>query len=610
MSKTLPALLLVATLACRGGEGGSSPPPSQPPSGPGSQNPCAAADTAGDAVSPSADLVSAAPGVAGSSCKHAGHIDGSTRWRVLEDLWIHRQAASRRGPDRRADATAAGDAIDVGAIAVLQDEGDLLVPPNPWDLRNTGLRFTVNGAGGYDIRQIDGSFRSTIGRRLTMTDDDTTPVDVPFAFQFYGQRQTAAFVNSDGNVTFGEGDTATTERNVARLLTGPPRVAPFLADLDPGTGGTVYVNAAPDQYTVTWCGVRGFDSPRVTSVQATLLPDGAIEMKFGAISLTDAVVGLSPGTTSKFTAVDLSTAGPASGGGAAVGERFSASNQLDTVAVAQKFYRTHPDAFDQLIVWTDVRVVNDAFAYETTIANEIRGLGIDVFDLSSGFGSSGRLRSLAIMDALTKYPDDPVQRFLGEGSTLAVLAHEVAHRWLAFFDFRNHRGELSDELLGRGMAHWSFFLDSDASVMEGNDIQDLGGGSFRTVAAMNGYSPLDLYAMGLLREPEVPTFFYVESPINISPSKNRESAPALNVTFNGTRRDVLIQDIVAANGPRIPSAADSPRVHTQAFIYVVSAGRTAGADQIDKLDRIRRQWEGFFAQATGGRMRVETGLSR
>ena len=414
-------------------------------------------------------------------------------------------------------------------------------------------------------------------------------------------------MNSDGNITFEEGDSASTERNVARLLTGPPRVAVFLADLDPGSGGTVFVHAAADQYTVTWCGVREFESARVTSVQATLLPDGAVEMKFGAISVQEAVVGVSPGRTAEFAAVDLS-AGVTAGGSAALGERFAAATQLDTVAVARKFYRSHADTYDQLIVWTDVSIVRGAFAYETTIANEIRGLGIDVYDLSAGFGSGGRLRSLAIMDSLDKYPADPAQRVLNEGSTLAVLAHEVAHRWLAFFDFRNHRGEFTRDLLGRGMAHWSFFLDSDASVMEGNDIEDLGGGSFRTVGAMAGFSRLDLYAMGLLAESAVPPFFYVESPVNVTPARGRESPPTLGVTFNGTRRDVLIQDIVAANGPRSPSTADAPRVHTQAFIYVVGAGRTAAADQVDKVDRIRRRFEPFFAEATGGRMRVETEL--
>src|SRR4029450_1753436 len=100
-----------------------------------------------------------------------------------------------------------------------------------------------------------------------LRDDSTRQMDVPFAFQFYSAPQRTAFVNSDGNVTFGEGDAASTDRNVARLLTGPPRGAPFLADLDPSTGGGVFVNAAGDQYTVTWCSVRGFNSSQTTTAQ-------------------------------------------------------------------------------------------------------------------------------------------------------------------------------------------------------------------------------------------------------------------------------------------------------------------------------------------------------
>ena len=70
---------------------------------------------------------------------------------------------------------------------------------------------------------------------------------------------------------------------------------------------------------------------------------------------------------------------------------------------------------------------------------------------------------------------------------VSVLGQEVGHRWLAYFDFRDHNRQQSDALLGRQLAHWSFFMDSDASVMEGNDIEDLGGGSFRTIG---GGAPL------------------------------------------------------------------------------------------------------------------------
>jgi len=496
-------------------------------------------------------------------------------------------------------------AEDIGDIAVLQDTGDLVLPQNNYDLRSTGLRFTRNGSS-YTLSHIDGNFRATLGNRVTLGDDDSAGVTIPFSFQFYGNAQTAAFVNSDGNITFGEEDHSSTDRNVARLLTGPPRVAPFFADLDPTSGnGKVFVNAASDQYTVTWCGVRGFDSQRTVTTQTTLFPDGSVEFKYGdSINLTDAVVALSPGHTGNFTSVDLTTSTASSSG--AIGERFAGSTTLDNVAVSQKFYASHPDSYDQILLWTDQPLIRDAFAFEINVANEVRGIGQDIFDLSNAFGSAGRLRSLVVMDALLKYPDDPTQKFLGENNTLSVLGQEVGHRWLAYVDFRDRTGARSDVLLGRDLAHWSFFFDSDASVMEGNDIQDQGGGQFLTVDAVKRYSRLDQYMMGLVPPSQVPTFFYVENP---NTSHQRADAPQINVSFTGTRRDVLIDDVIAINGPRDPAAAAAPHSFRQAFIYIVSNGRSLDQGQVAKLDRIRTQWEAFFGgAATENRMGANTHL--
>ena len=593
------ALGLLAS-ACGGSSSSSSsnPPPAT------STNPCSTA-----AIEDEQADVSAADQAAARALK-TNVLDGSPRWRVLDALWRHREYADRpaRTPgDRRALSPGRSNA-DVGEIAVIQDEGDLILPPNTYDLRTLGLRFALNGAGGYNVTRIAGNFRATLGTRLTLTDDDSASSTVPFSFSFYGKAQRAAFVNSDGNITFEEADKSSTERNVARLLTGPPRVSPFLADLDPTTGsGRIFLNAVSDQYTVTWCSVRGFDSTNTVTVQATLLPNGNIEMIYGAVTLGDAITGLSPGRTGVFTTVNLSDAGPTGGGSGAVGERFAQQAQVDLVALTRKFYQSHSDNYDQLVLWSDTSVVADAFAYETTVKNEIRGIGVDTYDLAADFGSAGRLRSLVVMDWLGKYPDNPAQKFLGENNTLSVLGQEAGHRWLAYLEFSD-RGQPSDLLLGRDLAHWSFFFDSDASVMEGNDIEDLGGGSFRTVAAVQRYNLLDQYAMGLVPDTGVPTFFYVENPTNFSRTRTRESAPEVGITFNGTRRDVLIQDIVAIQGARSPSAADSARVHRQAFIYLVSAGRTADSGQVSKLDDIRRAWEAFFLQATDGRMQAITAL--
>ena len=606
MKRLLVSAALGLVVSACGGSGGSGSPPSNPPPPTTTTNPCSTSSLDEEQVE-----VSPADQAAARALK-TNVLDGNPRWRVLDALWTHRENSARRDPrddERRALSPSPSNA-DVGEIAVIQDEGDLVLAPNTYDLRSMGLRFTRNGAGGYNITRIDGNFRAALGNRLTLTDDDGVSGAMPFGFSFFGKTQTAAFVNSDGNITFEEADRSSTERNVARLLTGPPRVSPFLADLDPTTGtGRIFLNAASDQYTVTWCTVRGFDSARSVTVQATLLPNGNIEMIYGAtINLGDAIVGLSPGRTGTFATVNLSDAGPTDGGPAAVGERFAEDAQVDLVALTRKFYRSHSDSYDQLVVWSDAPVINDAFAYETTVKNEIRGIGVDTYDLAADFGSAGRLRSLVVMDWLGKYPDSPTQKFLGENNTVSVLGQESGHRWLAFLAFRDRNGERSNALLGRDLVHWSFFTDSDASVMEGNDIEDLGGGSFRTVGAVQRYSRLDQYAMGLISDAAVPPFFYVESPTNMSSTRTNESSPEVGVTFNGTRRDVLIQDIIAIQGPRVPSAADSSRLHRQAFVYLVSSGRTADSGQISKLDTIRRAWETFFFQATDRRMQAVTTL--
>ena len=261
--------------------------------------------------------------------------------------------------------------------------------------------------------------------------------------------------------------------------------------------------------------------------------------------------------------------------------------------------------------WADTRVTDsETFAFESTVKNQIGGIGQELVDLAPDYGSGGRLASVVLMDTLTKYPADPNQRVNGENTSLSLVAHETGHRWGATLRFRDGGGS-NDVWLGRQLAHWGFFTDSDASVIEGNEIQDQGGGSFHTETPSLRYCPFDLYAMGLLRESEVATAFYVESPVITEPTTggfNRESAPRSGVSMTGTRREVTIGAVVAEMGARSPAAGSGPRVHRQAWVYVTSGGRAADPAALAKLEGFRRAFEDFFEQATGGRMSVETRL--
>ena len=535
-------------------------------------------------------------------------LDRDDRWSHLDSLWAHRAAVAQRRlvPLSTGRQTASG----AGEVAVLQDAGDLIARANPLDLGDVGLLLMPNTNGGYDVSKTAYGFRQSLGSRIPLGDDDMREVLLSFVFPFFGNGYDRVFVNSDGNLTFGEGDTASTERSVSRLLTGAPRVAPFFADLDPSTSGTVLTYGDSGVFTATWCTVPEYGGPATATVQVNLFSDGTIEMQVSRqTTIRAAVVAVSPGATTDFTPIDLTSDAPASGGRLAIGEQFTAASALDIVAASRKFLMTHPDQFDNLVMFTDTTLLSDAFAYEALVANNIRGINMPVLDNSREFGSAGSLQSVCNMDALAKYPDDPFKKFLGENSTVSVMGQEIGHRWLASLMFRDHNGRQSPALLGRDRAHWSFFFDSDASVLEGNDIVDLGGGSFHTAAAVQRYSLLDQYAMGLVDQTQVPPFFYVENPTNVSPPRAATSNPEVGVTFSGTPRTVTIDDVIAVHGQRAPSAADSPRVYRQAFIYVVSAGRTVDPAAIEKLDRIRVAWDQFFSAATDSRMRAETRLS-
>lgn len=594
--------LALAVTACGAAGGPTSPPSPEPAPSPTPPPTPSAPDACLVALQLADDRTVDGLQVAGRKLVSAF---GHDKVGVDDILWSH---WSR--PDLRVVTQAQVDAAattDIGDIVVIEDDGTAIRPANPFDLTRAGLRVRPLD-NSYDVTAVDGAFRTPLGARLSLADDDSVSVALPVPLPFGGQLRRAAFVNSDGNVTFEEGDAATSERSVARVVNGAPRLAPFFADLDPSAGGRVFVNAQPDALTVTWCGVPGFGRSETASVQVSLLSDGTVEIAFGDThTLADGVVAVAGGRGAPFVPLDLSTGGRGAG---AVGERFATQSDLDLVSLAARFYRTHDDVFDQLVVFGDQRLISsaDAFAFETSVNNAVQGIGADVFNRAREFGSAGRLQSLVNMDRLGKYPADPLARVLGENSTLSVLAHEVGHRWLAFLPFRGLDGSSSRALLGRDDSHWSFFFDSDASVMEGNDIEDLGGGSFRTVDAVRRYSALDQYAMGLIAPSQVPKFFYVEGVVNAAPDQTNVSPPRVGVTFTGTRRDLLVEDVIAVLGDRRPSATDSPKVFAQAFVYLVGRGRSASADDVARIDRIRREFEGFFARATSNRMRLTTTL--
>lgn len=150
--------------------------------------------------------------------------------------------------------------------------------------------FTGNGEGtGRYVLNAEVSDRIT----LSLGDDSTLAVGLPFSFPYQGQSWSSVFVNANGNLTFGTGNTDFTE-TAAELLSGPPRIAALWDDLSPQEG-EVFVTAGDGSLTVNYVNVPQFLAGDSNSFAITLSEDGAVAVTYGDIAATDAIAGVSEG---------------------------------------------------------------------------------------------------------------------------------------------------------------------------------------------------------------------------------------------------------------------------------------------------------------------------
>ena len=542
--------------------------------------------------------------------------------RALHQAWMQ-TAAFRRVQTAALNAPRQPAANrDVGDIAILEDNGDIIARPNGFDLIGKTLRFQPQNAAAstYRYETASGGYDPSLaqGTDLSLGDDDTRQVTIPFAFPFFGRTYTSVNVNSDGNLTFGEGDISSEARTVARVTAGAPRIAVLFHDMDPSQrGASVRTLFSGDRFIISWVAVPRYQSlapgPPQT-FQVKLFANGRIEFSYDTVVTTDGIAGIAPGRLQgSVTLVNFTDASAADFTGPVV-ERFSSVQGIDMTLAAQRFYATHEDAYDYLAVYNNLNIDADAgaVAYALTYRNLVTGINQEVIDLAGESGSPRRLQTLMNFGQLSQYPTDPngpVARRGGTGDTpLSIIGHETGHRFLAYASVIDPATGGKPMLTADG-AHWAFTFNSEASLLQGNRIRDNGVGTsprFLTTGTVEGYSPFDLYLMGFAMPKEAPPSFYVTG-ATVSPS----ALPQKGTGFDGVRRDVSIDDLIAAqNGPRVPDSTVSPRRFRMAFILVTSAGGQPSAADMAKLESFRSQFESYFMGATGSRATMETRLRK
>jgi len=291
----------------------------------------------------------------------------------------------------------------------------------------------------------------------------------------------------------------------------------------------------------------------------------------------------------------------------------STVNSVPRQEIAKEFFRVHKDEYDFLVIFTnfDFKMPEgDTRAFYLRVRNDTQGIGLEFpFDNSVLFGSNGKLQGTIDMGNVDGLAIIPVES--GFEETLDTLAHETMHRWGAYVKFKDALGNVSDALLHLDLtkyaAHWSFLLNSYGSVLYGNDWQDNGNGTFTSVGIRKYYSPLDLYLMGFYDKSQIPPMLLIDNA-----EIPRERLPELGVTITGTPQYVTIDDIIAAEGERVPSSADSQKTFKTAFIFITTPG-TFEENEISQfylqgMENIRSGWMTRFSILTDGQgmMQIES----
>jgi uncharacterized protein (TIGR03437 family) len=415
--------------------------------------------------------------------------------------------------------------VDRDDISVIQDDGTLAMPENPFDLPGRRVEFWNFGdPGGYIVYCGVDAFDRNLGTKLDLTawpaynpggstepgDNAYIMQDLGFDFPFYDRYYRYVYVTSNGNLTFrpsGASDeffnanSIDPSESLSDLQTKLPRIAPYWHDLDARAGATqgggIYFRRGVENgrrhVLVTWYNIRDFpNDPSVDrgkhSFQVKLIEDGSIYFTYDSFTYdspqltSTALAGLSPGSSTTIpNLVDLYNGSAAHLLNGPIAEFFTTKTRVDLVGIARAFYLAHPnqDIYDFVYFMTDFDfdLGPGAFAFYRGLSNDATGIGKEAFNnsnLKQIIGSNRIQGILNLNNIVTAYPSLPSERLANVSSTvggankalaaydaLSIFAHEQGHRWLAYIRYPALNPNL---LLGNANSHWSFFLNTESTI--------------------------------------------------------------------------------------------------------------------------------------------------
>ena len=502
--------------------------------------------------------------------------------------------------------------------------------PNLFDLNGRTLVFTPDGTGQYSREVKALEWEEEIGKAVEI---DYAPGSWAviklenFDFPFAGQRWDSLHLGSPGVVTFGGpftysiSDADITTKEIAdEFISGPTISALY----KPYRWGTQHIAHRTDRIVVTWLSweerswEHGVQPEKPARIQTVLGADGSIRFNYIDVPYEDGIVGLfqeevlSPG-------VDLSQSqSQVSNRHHEVFHFRSVFDVFDGRRGICHLLGVLGDEFDLFVFHSENREDYQGVTTTWGGAAYYRHAGCSQGRLKGSWTHPVWIQSEVLFDAsLSQFSP---HYFDGFDNGLRLFAHEFAHTWLAYFSY-DKSGQRKPLFLpvseGGCNCHWrrefhtpaAFPWHTEAfgpsSIMGGKFWFDHGQGRFTPYgsASSGGFSWLDLYAMGLADAEEVPDMYIVRN-------LQENNDPTEVGHYTGEKETVTIDQIVAAEGPRVPGTAHSQKVFNAGFVYLLEPGQTPSGDLLGLHARYRGKVMEHWSHITGGRSQITTVVPR
>ena len=554
---------------------------------------------------------------------------------------VHSNTARGGADVRQAPGRRIGSITTRGNLILMELDSGVIADHNLFDLDRRTIRFTPSGAG-FRAENMALQWDSATGPAI----QGNTVRLTRFAFPFSGRSWDSIQVLSTGLITFGGGyNDLRLGRFVHLQHVGPdivntiPIIAAFLKQR---MNGTRSVSEHEDRLVVTWSlsePVGGQQDVTFTrtphNFQAVLHRDGRIDLSYREMTARDAVVGVytvPAGGAPPTRSTDLSAVRPTEPPRPVIFEAFHHYGLPGSENLACTVIQALGDRFDFMVWYADFRVDDQEAGTRSVgdIGQNVSGIGprMDAGRRLQDYCSQGRLQVtwyqpvwVGAVQAQERHPNG---NYPGYNMAVAQIGHELAHRWST--RTRAIVGGDTIELRGphdpwgmSGATHWPQSVTTpvpfpysrpvEASIMGGANWKDNGDGTFTHLAngTMNpasGFSYLELYLMGLLPASAVPDFFVLRNQRNVG------RTPEGNNIVAAEKVPITIQDVIAHNGPRIPSFENSPKAYNTAMVAVTLHGRQPSTAMLDQIEGIRAAWIGYWSKVTGGVSTMTTTTGR